>query len=155
MVSFEPVQEDARNFRQRLQLNGYDNVQLEEAAVSDHSGTENFAPNILSSMGMLSKSGELAARTGAIDKLVADGGLPHADAVKIDIEGGEHAALQGMCATLAARDPIIHLTTHGREIHEPCLESLRDMHCEVRSLDPRESFDQTDELVATFTTDQS
>lgn len=155
VAAFEPVPENARNVRRHLQLNGYENVRLEEAAVSDHSGTASFAPNVSSSMGKLSESGDLTVRTIAIDGLVAEGRLPPPDLLKIDIEGGEHAALLGMSTTLATRHPTILLATHGRDIHLRCLELLRGLGYEVRSLDPRDSVDETDELVATFSDDRS
>ncbi|MFW6772719.1 FkbM family methyltransferase [Nocardioides sp. CPCC 205120] len=58
-----------------------------------------------------------------IDDLAAEHFVP--DLIKLDIEGGEVAALRGAARVLEDRRPAIQLEVHGKEIEWECLAILR------------------------------
>ncbi len=58
-----------------------------------------------------------------IDRLADLYGMP--DLMKLDIEGGEVAALRGATKVLAARRPAILLEVHGADVEWECLALLR------------------------------
>ena len=59
-----------------------------------------------------------------IDTLARDRFVP--DLIKLDIEGGEVAALRGATWVLETRRPAIMLEVHGKDIEWGCLSILRD-----------------------------
>ena len=59
------------------------------------------------------------------------------DFVKIDIEGGEAAALRGAARLLAERQPALLIETHGADVERECAELLRDAGYRVRVVEPR------------------
>jgi hypothetical protein len=59
-----------------------------------------------------------------LDKLAEQYFTP--DLIKMDIEGGEVAALKGGCGILRDRGPAMQLEVHGREIEWQCLQLMRE-----------------------------
>jgi FkbM family methyltransferase len=55
----------------------------------------------------------LEVQAMALDQYFAQG--PHVDIIKVDIEGAEHMALQGMCQLLRRDRPICLVELHGAE----------------------------------------
>ena len=85
---FEPDRVNAAHIRANILLNELKNCTIQEAAVSDFTGTTTFSQG--------GTSGEHIGSTGDTVKVIALRDLPHADLLKIDVEGAELKALTGM-----------------------------------------------------------
>ena len=94
VVIFEPDHVNAEHIRANIRLNNLTNCRAEEAAVADYSGTTTFSQG--------GTSGEHIGSQGAEVKVIALKDMPHADLLKIDVEGAELKALQGMGYTATA-----------------------------------------------------
>jgi FkbM family methyltransferase len=87
--------------RHNVRLSGLDNIVLEQAAATyETHGPTSFYEAPLTSFGMGSRSpqfGAIATQVKAVtlDQLVEQHGLERVDAVKLDVEGWEAAALRG------------------------------------------------------------
>jgi FkbM family methyltransferase len=122
-VAFEPLPSAAAALRRNIEANSFSTVEVVEAAVDNHGGEATFhLPSSERSTGARldedrlepSNGGsELPVRVVAIDELVASGELPAPNAIKIDVEGAELRALEGMAATLAQHRPTLICETHG------------------------------------------
>ncbi len=94
VVIFEPDRVNAEHIRNNIELNELTNCSAEEAAVADYSGTITFSQG--------GTSGEHIGSGGKEVKVVALKDLPHADLLKIDVEGAELQVLRGMDYKAAA-----------------------------------------------------
>lgn len=148
VVAFEPLPENLAFLRRHLELNGASQVRIVEAAVSDRGGTARFARGASREMGSLREGGELEVKTLSLDAFVGEGSGPPPDCIKLDVEGGECAALEGARRVLERWRPVVFLATHGPELHARCCELLRQARYALASLDGR-SVESTDELLAT------
>ena len=146
VCAFEPLPRNLHYLYQHLQMNGATNVQVIEAAVAERPGEEAFFEHG-SYMGGLGRGGGLNVKTVAIDSLVEQGTIPAPEYIKIDVEGAEIRALQGMRKTLQTYRPTIFLATHSAELHRQSLEFLRALGYAVSPLTGPD-VSQTDELVA-------
>lgn len=116
VIAFEPERQSYRHLQQNLALNGIRNVQGIQLALGDESGAAQLfvrdgatCPR-LAAPPPTGERGRVTSESVKIEKgdhLVAREGLPLPRAVKIDVEGHEHAVIQGMRRTLA--DPICKL----------------------------------------------
>lgn len=130
VIAFEPAPRNLAYLRQHVEMNGADNVQIIDAAVSDRAGTARFDDQE-SHQAHLAERGRIEVRTVAIDEQA----LPAPDVVKMDIEGGELLAIPGMRATLVKATPVVFLATHGEECAVLCIEELRALGYTVNRLD--------------------
>jgi FkbM family methyltransferase len=149
VVAFEPVPRNLELLKRHLRLNGYTNVTVIPAAVSDRPGIAAFAFDTRperSFEGHIGANGQLQVPTVVLDEL-AGGGLPIPRVLKMDIEGGEFAALTGARKLLAAHHPRIFLATHGPQVHRQCCDLLTDSGYTLCALDGR-TMEETDEMVA-------
>ena len=85
---FEPDRVNAAHVRANILTNELKNCTIQEAAVSDYTGTTTFSQG--------GTSGEHIIDAGETVKVIALRDLPHADLLKIDVEGAELKALKGM-----------------------------------------------------------
>jgi FkbM family methyltransferase len=122
VVAFEPQPRNAHFLRRHLDLNGCENVVVEEMAISDSTGTVRFEREG-SATGHLAARGELEVRTINLDSYVAETG-DHPDVMKIDVEGAEALLLTGGQATLEELRPRIMLATHDLEVDARCRDLL-------------------------------
>ncbi len=104
VIAFEPNPANAAHLQEHLRLNKIGNVEIVEAAVSDREGAAFFSGE--GSMGKLS-------RIGTPTKTVQLDNYPRPDFIKMDIEGGETAALRGSTKILAERRAVWFIATHG------------------------------------------
>jgi FkbM family methyltransferase len=124
VYAFEPAPRTAEVLRKNVELNRFENVTIVEAAVSDRDGTMAF-----DEVGEVAQDARLAGagrhgttevRVMALDSFVAAGARPPT-LMKIDVEGHENEAIDGMVATLRSSRPIvvceIHQSRHDNE-HE-------------------------------------
>lgn len=147
VVAIEPLARNVRYLRRHLQLNAIENVEIFEAAASDTSGELAFQEGESAALGRLDPLGTLRVRVITLDELVLDGRIPPPDVMKIDIEGGEAAALRGAKETLKVYHPTIFLATHGVEVHQECCDLLRSANFELHAL-AGDRVETTNELLA-------
>ena len=124
VFAFEPVTQNLRYLRQHLVLNHFQNVEVLEIAVSDKNGSALFEIEQTGSMGRLSDGGTVTVQTTTLDSLLEQGKILPPNYIKMDIEGGELAALRGAEKCIRKYRPQIFLATHGQEIHSQCYQLL-------------------------------
>jgi len=90
------------------------NVEIYQLAVSDRQGTIDFyhydekagCHSTLPNVPLDYKKRKISVAANTLDAVLAEAGSPRVDVVKMDIEGGESAALRGMDKLLAAKEPL-------------------------------------------------
>lgn len=98
----EPFAENVSSLLRHLDLNGVRNVTVFQAAVAAARGTAHFHVHRSNSMGRITDADTaLVVPTLSLDALLDQAPVP--DVIKMDIEGGELAALQGAPRLLAQR----------------------------------------------------
>lgn len=127
VFSFEPNPRNIAYLRKHMDLNHRNNIQIFETAVSEKTGSHFFSVEENSFYGKISKDGQLEVKTVALDDLVDGEKLLPPDVVKIDVEGAELAVLRGAAGILRKYRPVLFLSTHGRGIHELCLNFLASL----------------------------
>ena len=144
---FEPLARNITYLRKHIALNRLENCFVFEAAVSDADGTARFDPFADPSMGRLSDRGDDMVRTVRLDSLLERTQILPPNLMKIDIEGGEFAALKGGARTIEKYRPAIVLATHGVEVHQACVQFLAERKYRLEPL-TGESVENTAELIA-------
>ena len=124
VIAFEPHPDTAARLRANLERNGIGNVEIIQSAVGAAAGTVTFnesADATLSSASVvprnLVRSFEVPLTT--VDIAWAAAGKPKVSALKIDVEGGELAVLQGAIELLARDHPAILLEAWGAAQLDP------------------------------------
>ncbi len=116
VVAFEPNPENnaliARNLAANPDLSG--RIRLESTAVTDRTGTALFAGE--ETTGHVGDRGYPVA-TVSLDSFVADTRLAPT-LIKLDIEGGETLALDGMAMVLSVKKPALIVEIHDRVAHD-------------------------------------
>ena len=130
--AFEPLPRNLELLRRHVRMNDASNVHVLPLAVSDRIGTARFAAADNPAMGGLSDRGGVEVQTTTLDALRAT--LPAPSFIKMDIEGGEYAALSGAAAMLRQDRPRILLSAHGYEQHRLCSDLLRGYGYELEML---------------------
>lgn len=132
VYAIEPLERNARFIRRHIALNSVANVHVLQLALSDHAGTALFSAERNPSMGHISDGGDVEVELATLDELARS--MPSPSLVKMDIEGGEHAALLGGREMLRRARPVILLSEHGWEQHQSCGRLLADLGYDVRLL---------------------
>jgi FkbM family methyltransferase len=113
VISIEPEPTNLSALNRSIALNGYDNIQVIPAALSDRDGTANLQIGATSGAHTLSSefSGlrRVEVPTRTLDGVVAEQRLGSVDMIKIDVQGFELAVLRGASETLRANPRIIVL----------------------------------------------
>lgn len=125
VIAYEPNPPSYRRVLQNLRLNQRENVRVRNLAVGERAGTLTLLCDPLmpgGTSGDPAVAGQIQG-TGAatsvtvplvtIDEDIASNQLPPPDVVKIDIEGMELPALQGMTDTLRRYRPDLYMEMHG------------------------------------------
>lgn len=147
VVAFEPSPRNLGFLREHVRLNALSNVNILDIAVAEQPGTARFRSSPKATTGSLAEEGDLEVRTSSLDALVQSHVIPPPDVIKMDIEGGELAALRGARKVLAAYSPILLLATHGPALHRACLTELETLGYTASSINGS-SILETDELIA-------
>jgi FkbM family methyltransferase len=147
VFAFEPVPDNIFYLKNHLQLNHIENVSIIEAAVSEHNGYMYFDEGRTSMQGYISHKGKLLVRNVSLDELHLKGDIPTPDFLKIDVEGAELLVLQGMRTILNHYHPIIFLATHGKEIHQRCVNFLKSCDYKIKAIDDK-SITHSEEIIA-------
>ena len=119
--------------RANLRQNGIENATIVPAAVGNSERTMPFMVDFGNSFtGTAAASPLYASKAGQrilvecvrLDDLIARGVVPPADLIKIDIEGSELEALEGMTALLRKQAPTFVIEVHGQLIGVELLRLL-------------------------------
>lgn len=119
VFSFEPLKSNCDEIKENLSLNNIRNVEIVNAAVGDSNGETTFY------LGQHDKQGSVVGiglQTGkeekvkiiTLDSFIAQGN-PAPDFIKIDIEGAESLALQGLSGKINEVRPILYVELHTPE----------------------------------------
>jgi len=147
VFAFEPFPRNVAFLRKHIALNGLKNIQVIEAAVSNHSGEAAFKLGMSDSMGHLGESGDINVRLVCLDEWLATGKLVPPDFIKIDVEGAEYEVVSGAQQLLSQYRPILFLDTHQREAHHATIALLENLGYQFEVLDGK-SLDETREMLA-------
>jgi FkbM family methyltransferase len=111
VYAFEPDPENFDYLSRNLEINGCGNVTALRKAAADHVGTQSFLRSD-PERGFLSAGTQggdsITVETTSLDAFFASAGWPSVHVVKMDIEGSESAALEGM-AMLSRQNPHLQL----------------------------------------------
>jgi FkbM family methyltransferase len=125
VIAWEPNPPSYARVMRNLRLNGRTNVRVRNRAVGREPGTLTLLsdplmpggttgdPMVASQIRTSSPVRAVDVAVVTIDDEVASAALPAPDLVKIDIEGMELPALEGMSRTLDAHHPDLYLEMHG------------------------------------------
>jgi FkbM family methyltransferase len=115
VLALEPDPESYRYLTQTIQVNQFSNTTSFQMAASDHVGSaqlhisnHNRGDNRLYANELASDV--VTVHTTTIDVLLRQNGISSVDVIKIDVQGAEGRALQGMKDTLAQSKPVTLLT---------------------------------------------
>ncbi len=116
VVSVEASPYNSALLRKSAERNGFDRMRVISAAVYNQPGTVGFVP--IGPYGFVSdsftSSSTISVPAITVDDLLTDVGWDGVDFIKMDIEGSEVAAIQGMSQLLARDDaPVILYESNG------------------------------------------
>lgn len=140
VVAFEPLPANLERLRAHLALNPVgERVLVVPTAVGETGGRQRFSPHASVAMGKLAGgeahgAGLLEVEVLSLDEYRASTGSPPA-VVKIDIEGGEVAALKGMQRALREDRPVVLVETHSPEAGSGTWDVLRAAGYHLHRLD--------------------
>ena len=124
VFAFEPLSENATHIRHHIKINSLNQAEVLEVAVADTDGASGFQLHASPAMGRLNADSAFRVSTVKLDTLIRDGRLSPPDFMKMDIEGGELAALRGAEAMLASIHPTMLIAFHGDELFRVSLALL-------------------------------
>ena len=120
--AFEPVAENADSLRRSAVRNGFDVITVHELAVAADSGSRRLVmlddaswARLDSGRAVPEAKSRRSVEAVALDHLVEDGRAPPPRLVKIDVEGGEAAVLEGMTRILDRHRPTLLIELHGSQ----------------------------------------
>lgn len=115
VLAFEPLPVNARKLRRAIAMNRASNVDLIEAAAGDSDGSVSlFDGGRESSASICANEGNrFDVRVVKLDTVVRDSGLGRVDWIKMDIEGAEPRALEGMPETMGRFRPRFLFENHS------------------------------------------
>jgi len=124
VASFEPDEVAFRRLQHHVKLNGFSNVRLFQAGVSDHAGRERLivSEKLGSSCSHFRCEDEpqpkneqtAVVATVVADDLVATGMIRLPDVIKVDVQGHGAKALAGSLKSIRQKRPIIIFSNHSQ-----------------------------------------
>jgi FkbM family methyltransferase len=161
VYAFEPAPENYALLVKNIALNGYRNVIPVPHAVANYEGDARYflhpdsVAHSLHAETFGKPNGTIDVKVTTLDRFLAAQSWPPVHLVKLDIEGAEPAALEGM-AELLRRTPSIHLIVEfiphilRRAGIEPrkFLHTLRDLRFIVHAVAERGGLQEIDEHLA-------
>ena len=115
VACFEPEPSNCHWIKQSITLNGYQNVALEQAALSNYNGTAelNIGRNSGEHTLLPDQPGRnfsrITVRAATLDSILESLSITKVDVMKVDVEGAEMSVLEGARATLLANPQIVLL----------------------------------------------
>lgn len=112
VYAFEPVNSIYNCLKKNVELNNLKNIVLEKKAIYNKRGVKDLYISLSDNMGMSSISTPVSnyiekVNTITLDEFIRNNKVNKVDFIKIDIEGAELYALQGMTNTIIQNKPVI------------------------------------------------
>lgn len=161
VIAFEPVTENAAAVRHNCQLNDFNQVQVNEVAVSNETGrTELRLAHYAGGAALASADpppdlkGVITVPVITVDELITKRQLPPPAVVKIDVEGAEVNVLRGMRDTLRQYRPVVIYELDDGDAQKLakkaklCQDFLQAADYQIRRLE--DSYPNIDWLVAHY-----
>jgi FkbM family methyltransferase len=137
VFSFEALPANVARLQKNVNLNHLENrVEIVSAAVVDRAAPVRFLVHPSTSMGKAAGSAgrekaqaylhEIEVTGVTLDGFVFDQGRPTPQVVKMDIEGGEVLAIQGMQRLLSTSRPLLLIELHGHEAARVVCDALQN-----------------------------
>ena len=140
VVAFEPVPENVAAIRENLALNAIEWVELHQTAIARSSGSASLIISEVSAFSRLAHISvpsedreRIEVAVTSIDELLASGSVPKPDVIKIDVEGAELEAIEGMRDTLAELKPVLLCEVH--DCNAAYVELMNGLGYETVNLD--------------------
>lgn len=149
VYAFEPHPDNLDRLRHHLALNGVAaRVEVVACAVGERNGRGDFLLHESPGMGkmegslgrQLAKADRLEVQLVSLDQFASEPTHRQPDLIKLDVEGGELAALRGMRHLLEQSKPLLLLELHGNEAAEGAMKLLQEMGYSLRSLGEQGEF---------------
>ena len=126
VFAFEPLSENLQVLRENVALNGYENVHIEDMAVTNVSGTIDLYDGPTTSQATVLATQDGIGHTVeacSLDDYFESRGFPKVDLVKVDVEGAEGLVIRGMTKVLTRSRPTMLIELHG-EAARPAVTAL-------------------------------
>jgi FkbM family methyltransferase len=144
VLALEPDPRNAEVLRANLERNHMHQVKLMEAAAWSSSGKVTFQQDYDASnrtqghitLGAAADSREITVPAVSLDELVFGGGQRPPDLIKMDVEGAEGEALQGVARTLREVKPTLLCEVHNPAMLDQCRAFLGECGYSVESWAP-------------------
>ena len=122
VVSVEASRKNAALLNESIRKNGFNNVQLFQAAISDREGSVEFIQNgphgMISNKNVISDIRRITVPTITVDHLITQIGWQKVNLIKMDIEGSEVNAIKGMTQLLTMEEaPILLFKSNGHTLN--------------------------------------
>ena len=139
VFSFEPNPQNIYYLNRHIEINKCKNVAVIEAAVSEHTGIEQFHKAENDAMGSLhpldpKPVASIKVSAVSLDRELEQGKIYPPQVMKIDVEGEEYRVLGGACGILKNYAPKIILSLHGKDSARKCIKFLKILDYEIFSL---------------------
>lgn len=145
VIALEPDKENYKILQKNLELNNINNVIAlnkglwrNEAVLSFDSSMGESSSVLFSDQGGIGK--QIKIPCVDLDSLLKDLGLPRVDFIKMDIEGAEIEAFEGMKQTLKMGSPSLAVASYhirdGQQTYLALEKSLKEMGYQVRTGHP-------------------
>lgn len=140
--AFEPTAATAACLRESIENNGFSNVQLIQAGLSDHAGKAELFTSPNSELNSLTRGGGARGRCEVIhlvtlDQCLQEFGWNDIDFIKLDAEGEEGNILKQGENMLSSLSPLIMFELkHGHSVNLPLINQFGDIGYESYRLVP-------------------
>lgn len=126
VIAIEPMPENSAQLCKNVEANGYQNIHIHKVAIGDQDGSAliyiSGKSNWHSMRPTTSTIGELKVRVATLDSLLAPYDLPSVDLVRMDLEGYEVTAIEGMKRTLVKYGPRLLVELHPHLVGTAAIE---------------------------------
>lgn len=136
VYAFEPRPLNLHYLQRHIKINQVENIKVFDFGISDKQDDLRFAADTGSGTGHISDQGNIVIHVESIDDVIANKALRPPNFIKMDIEGGELNALRGAQKTLQQYHPVLLISTHGDQIHQDCINLLKQIGYKIDRDDP-------------------
>jgi FkbM family methyltransferase len=126
VIAIEPMPENSAQLSKNVEANGYQNIHIHKVAIGNKDGSALMyiagKSNWHSMRPNSSSKGEIKVPVCTLDSLLVPYNLPSVDLVRMDLEGYEVTAIEGMKRTLVKYGPRLLVELHPHLVGTAAIE---------------------------------